>query len=252
MCSKTMFFTFLTIISSTILCFINTQQHFFTLPSPLEQTPLFERKTNNYTINAYAKPVSEKINIDNNQFTDETVTAKQHLLTVTRDIAVVWLSAYPTEADVGQNITIEVVVTNCENSLENFNLTLFYDSNTINVIPIVSLPPYSQKTITFKWNTTNVKPGAYTLTANVTILEGEINTENNNLTDGKITIKPIFTSSYWTITTSFLIGIAVLILLMILLCLRKNKEKKLPQHYYALVLLSYCKYSFQHFTLFYA
>ena len=236
MCSKTMFFNFLIIISLITLCFINVQQHFFTLPSPLEQTLLFEWKTNSYTISAYAKPVSGETKIDTKWFTDETVTVKQGLLTVTRDIAVVWLSAYPTEVDVGQNITIEVVVTNCGNSPETFNLTLFYDSNVIHVTPIVLLPSYSQKIITFKWNTTNVKSGVYTLTANVTVLKGEINTENNNLTDGRITIKPVFASSYWTITASFLIGIAVLTLLIILLCLRKHKETKLPQHYHALVL----------------
>jgi len=226
--SKTMFFTFLKITSVMTLCFIHVQQHFFTLPPLLEQIFLFEWKTNNHTISVYAKPVSEETKVDNPLITDETMTAKQRLLTATRDIAVVWLSAYPTEVDVGQNTTIEVVVMNFGSSPETFNLTLFVDSNIIHARSIVLLPSYSQKIITFKWNTTNVESGVYTLAANITVLEGEIDTENNDFTDGKMTIKPAFVFPFWTITASFLIVMAVLVSLMILFCLENREEKKPP------------------------
>lgn len=226
--SKTMFFTFLNITSVMTLCFINVQQHFFTSPPLFEQTFLFEWKTNNHTISAYAKPVYEETKVDNPWFTDEPVIVKHRLLTAARDIAVVWLSAYPTEVDVGQNTTIEVVVMNFGSSPETFNLTLFVDSNIIHARSIVLLPFYSQKIITFKWNTTNVESGVYTLAANITVLEGEIDTENNDFTDGKMTIKPAFAFPFWTITASFLIVMAVLVSLTILFCLENREEKKPP------------------------
>jgi len=211
------------------------------LPPTIEQTILFEWNTSNveegsYTISAHAEPVPGETNLANNWLEDGTITVKR-LPSITHDIAVVWLSAEPTEVYLGENITIKITVLNLGNVPESFNVTAYYDSNIIQVIPVISLSPYTPEIITLKWNTTNVKPGVYTLGANATILEGETNIENNSFTDGKIAIKPTLAPSFWTFLISFLIGLAIIILLLLIIYyLRKRKEKAITPPRYIVIL----------------
>jgi LPXTG-motif cell wall-anchored protein len=109
---------------------------------------------------------------------------------------------------------------------ESFNTTVYYNSNVIQVIPLASLIPYVPETMTIGWNTKNVKPSVYTISANTTILEGETNTANNSLKDGNVTIKPPLEIPYWEMLIPFLIGLAILALLLLLLRRRKKKKKQ--------------------------
>jgi hypothetical protein len=211
------------------------------LPPTMEETIIFQWNTSNveegiYTISAYAEPVPEETNLANNWLEDGTITVKKLPPSITHDIAVVWLSAEPTEVYVGENITIKITVLNLGNAPESFNVTAYYDSNIIDAIPVVSLSPYTQETITLEWNTTNAKTGVYTLGANATILEGEINIENNSFTDGKITIKPTLVLPFWTFLIPFLIGLAIIILLLIIYYLKKRKKKAITPPRYIVLL----------------
>jgi cbb3-type cytochrome oxidase subunit 3 len=207
----------------------------YSLPPTNEQTLTFQWDTSNveagnYTISAYAEPVPGETNLANNRFTDGTVEVKKPQPSITRDIAVVFLSASPIEVEAGENVTITVTVLNLGSMPESFNTTVYYDSNVIQVIPVTALVPYVPETMTIGWNTKNVKPGVYTISANATILEGETNTANNSRKYGNVTIKPPPGLPSWLWLMLFLIGLALLALLLLLLLLllyrrRKKKEK---------------------------
>jgi len=213
----------------------------YSLPPTMEETILFEWNTGNveegiYAISAYAEPLPEETSLANNWLEDGTITVKTLPPSITHDIAVVWLSAEPTEVYVGENITIKITVLNLGNVPESFNVTAYYGSNIIQVLPVISLSPYTQETITLEWNTTNAKTGVYTLGANATILEGEMNIENNSFKNGKITIKPTLVLPFWTFLIPFLAGLAIIILLLIIFYLRKRKKKAITPSRYIVLL----------------
>ncbi|MGB9779160.1 MAG: hypothetical protein ACPLW8_07105, partial [Candidatus Bathyarchaeales archaeon] len=89
--------------------------------------------------------------------------------------------------------------------------------------------------ITLTWNTSSVTPGVYTLSANATILEGEVDTLNNHFTDGSITIKPAFAPSYLTILAPFLIGLAVFLAIILFYYVRRKRKAVKPTPQFIIV-----------------
>jgi len=192
-----------------------------------------------YIILASAEPVPGEVNIENNVFTDGEVTLLSKPSHYVRDIAVTWLLANPIEVQVGQNITITAIVANLGNMSESFNLTLLYDSYVIQVIPVISLPTHSQETILHEWNTTDVASGTYKLRASATILEGEVNTENNSFDDGYITIQTaeaISARHVLVYLMLFMVVLAVIAsLVLFLLLYHLKRRKKPPRRYYTVI-----------------
>ena len=97
-------------------------------------------------------------------------------------------------AFIGDIIEITVVVLNNGTARnENFNVTTYFDDEVIDTIAVSMLPPSEEETLTFYWNTTGIIPGNYTITANATTVPGESHVENNEFTDGVVTlaIQPI-------------------------------------------------------------
>jgi len=184
-----------------------------------------------YTLKAYAEPVTGEVNVDNNILVDGSISVLKPSPTVTRDVAVVWMLAEPVEVEVGKTIMIKVTVANFGNVPEDFNVTIYYDTKKIESVSVALLMPYMTRDITLYWNTSGVPPGKYTLSANATIVDGEINTENNKFVDGNVTIKPAFAISLFIILLPFLIGIVVILLLTLLYYLKKRREAiKLTSH----------------------
>ncbi len=203
----------------------------YSLPPTNEQTLTFQWDTNNvtpgnYTISAYAEPVPEETNMKDNMYRDGIVQVRKSQPSIARDIAVVFLSAEPIEVSAGENVTISVAVLNLGLDPESFNTTVYYGSNLLQVIPVTSLAPYVTQTMTLEWNTRNVKPGVYSISANVTILEGETNTANNSLTYGNVTIRSPPEIPYWALVIPLLAGLAILALLLLLLSRRRKKKKE--------------------------
>ncbi len=123
---------------------------------------------------------------------DSELNQSEYLTAIGRDIAVVDVLLSTNATYVGRTVTINVTASNLGNTTETFNVSLYYDNNLINTTLIENLPPHTNKTITFHWDTTGVKPcNNYNITAKADILLGETNTTNNNLTDGKVKIKMI-------------------------------------------------------------
>ena len=72
---------------------------------------------------------------------------------------------------------------------ETFNVTIKYGLNIIETKPVVNLPQNTTQTLTFSWNTTEVVPGNYTISAEASMVPDELNTDNNIFRDGTIRIK---------------------------------------------------------------
>ena len=109
------------------------------------------------------------------------------------DVAVINVTLSVHEVYESQNIDIEVVVRNEGDFTERFNVTT-YANQTSNVIAIdtylvTSLGSPDQITIPFVWNTTEVAPGNYTITAEASVLDGETDIADNIKTSNSVWIK---------------------------------------------------------------
>jgi len=215
-------------------------QDFLHLGTHLNQTVCFFWDTSglspgNYTIWAIANPVPGETNLENNWLTDGVVEVKELLPSIIHDIAVIWLSANTTEVRAGENVTIDAMVLNLGDVPESFNLTIYYDANLVQTITIESLAPNTTLLLTTMWNTKNVEPGTYVLSANATILPNEVNTENNFFEDGQVSIRPYYEILLWLLLIPSLIGLALIALLLLLLLRRRRRKRPTAMLTYAIL-----------------
>lgn len=116
-----------------------------------------------------------------------TATASSQV-TVLFDIAVTNVESSFIAVMPGTIVTIDVTVANYGDFNEAFNLTASYDETAIGTQTIWNLAPQTQKVITFLWDTTGVDFGQYTLKANASTVEGEVNVDNNKYVDSFLTV----------------------------------------------------------------
>lgn len=98
----------------------------------------------------------------------------------THDVAVTEITPSPTSVKPGELVNVTVVVENQGAEDENFDVALHYDTTEIETKE-VALATGANESLTFNWNTTNVKAGLYALTATASIVSGETETEDNTL-----------------------------------------------------------------------
>jgi len=79
----------------------------------------------------------------------------------THDIAVVSVTPHPTLVVVGELVNITVVVENQGTENETFDLTVYYDTSAIETKTVQNLTAGTSTTLTFTWNTTDVKEEIY-------------------------------------------------------------------------------------------
>jgi len=103
------------------------------------------------------------------------------------DVAVTNIALSKTVAGQGYFVPINVTVENQGSSTETFSVTV-YANTTIIETREVTLDGGASITITFTWNTTDFAKGNYTIKAAAETIPGEIDTEDNTLTDGVVTI----------------------------------------------------------------
>jgi len=110
------------------------------------------------------------------------------------DVSIENVTLSTNETYVGSIVDINVTVKN-KGKLgmsETFNLTVKYDTNTIETKTVVNLAAGANQSLTFKWNTTGVVPGSnYTISARASTVPDELNTENNNFVDGTVEVDEI-------------------------------------------------------------
>jgi hypothetical protein len=90
---------------------------------------------------------------------------------------------------VGQGFLVHMNVTavNRGDFTETFNVTAYANITTIGS-QTVTLTSGNSTTVTFTWNTTGFARGNYTISVNATVVEGELNTTNNNFADGTVLV----------------------------------------------------------------
>lgn len=103
------------------------------------------------------------------------------------DVAVTSVSAIPLTVVKGGNVTISAVAANLGNVADTTTVTAYAGSIVVGSQP-VTLQPGTNVTLTFTWNTGSVAIGNYTVSAQASIVTGETNTANNQMTDGTVAV----------------------------------------------------------------
>lgn len=105
------------------------------------------------------------------------------------DIAVTDVALSKTVIGHGYNTTISVKLANQGDYTETFDLTV-YANTTLIALQVVALHNGTSQSVTFTWYTEGFAKGRYTISANCTLLEGEIDVLDNSFTLGvvKVTI----------------------------------------------------------------
>jgi hypothetical protein len=158
---------------------------------------------------------------------------------ITRDIAVTAVISSKTIVQRGEVDEITVKVKNKGNETESFNVTVYYDSVSIGEKYVSNLAPSNETQILFEWNTSDVLPGNYRITAVAGPVKGEIEIYDNTYVDGAVAIMPyfsLFALQWWIFLLMFMLAVvASLVLLLLLFYLRRRRRKKPPQRVYTVI-----------------
>jgi len=85
---------------------------------------------------------------------------------------------------------IEVIVKNKGTYSETFNLTAYCNESIIDTVTITDLEPFQEKKVTIVWNTEELAPlSNYTVWVEASLIPGESNVNDNQLTYGMVRIK---------------------------------------------------------------
>ena len=124
--------------------------------------------------------------------TDDTglssVKTKQILVSFAHDVAIVSVEASSNEVVAGETVSIDVVVTNLGEETESFNVIFYYGETELDTKPITNLAPDADATVVFSWDTAEVAPGHYTISAEAD-LEGDGNPTDNVKAAGTVTVE---------------------------------------------------------------
>jgi len=126
----------------------------------------------------------------------------------------------------GDTVSINVTVKNKGTEAETFQVTC-YAGTLIVGSQSVTLPPGSNTTLTFIWNTENTAPSSYQIIAKIDQITGETNLSDNTFSDGSVTItaKPLTIFGfplYWLIVIVILVATGTITALVILKRIRRR------------------------------
>lgn len=111
---------------------------------------------------------------------------------VRRDIAVTSVFCNVVEIRQGGLVNITVIVKNLGASTEIFNITAFYDEESIATISGEILENGTSRTFHFTWNTSGVPAGSYVIRAEATQVPDEFDIYNNVKVDGTVTVRVLY------------------------------------------------------------
>lgn len=117
--------------------------------------------------------------LQNDPIQDSTVDGVVHV--GLRDVAVTNIEApktVPTNSIVKINVTAE----NQGEVTETFDVTLYYDSKPIETKSLIDMPAGGIKILTFTWDVSGLPIGEYTITAEATQVQGEVDLDDNTYT----------------------------------------------------------------------
>lgn len=151
------------------------------------------------------------------------LSAYQVTPVVYHDVAVLGITYSPTSIYIRDIVTINVTVRNEGDTLESFNVTVYYDDNQIGKQPVTNLMSNESVLLTFNWNTTGIMPGTYTLKAVADTVLNENETADNIFTRGFVGVDELSAPPWnWTWT---LLSVPLVILLFAGITWKKRKAK---------------------------
>jgi len=106
------------------------------------------------------------------------------------DVALIGLTASPTNAYVGHSVKITIGLINEYYLPQDCNITLYKDGNKIETLNILALPSFEETNLTYIWDTYTSSPWNYEISAVVAAVPGEIDLIDNTLLDGTVVISP--------------------------------------------------------------
>jgi hypothetical protein len=109
------------------------------------------------------------------------------------DIAMISVAAWPHEVYPGEKVSITTVVYNTGVGNETFDATTYGNDTVIGTQTVSDLPSGNWTTLTFDWNTTDVKPGNYKIKADASVVPGEWETADNTKFNGTVTVLTVTT-----------------------------------------------------------
>jgi len=104
------------------------------------------------------------------------------------DVAVIGLTATPTDTHVGNSVKITVAVLNDYHLPQSFNVTIYGNSSVLQTLTIVNLDPYAEENFTYIWDTYTFSEGNYIIKAYAWPVPGETDTADNTYVDGTVHI----------------------------------------------------------------
>jgi nitrous oxidase accessory protein len=107
------------------------------------------------------------------------------------DISIENITTNPTQIPIGETVNITVTVKNTGKlgTAETFTVTPKRNGTNIETKQVTNLAAGATQNITFTWNTAGIETGTYTISATASLVTDELNTDNNNRTDGTVTVE---------------------------------------------------------------
>lgn len=183
----------------------------------------------NYTISA--ELLLSDDNPSNDIFFDGVITVNPPALL--HDIAVISVVPSPTEATVGDDVTISIEVENQGDFNETFSVAAYADSDTIvlgDEITVgtqsdVALTNGTSTTVTITWDTTGVAAGTYTISAKVPPVTGEREADKaDNMKAGNAVI--VHGAQGGTDYTWYIVGGVIVVVIVVAVALYFFKFRK--------------------------
>lgn len=103
------------------------------------------------------------------------------------DIAITNVVPSSNQVSLGMAVTINVTVLNDGNQSVMFDLSVYDNATLIETRQVTELAPSSQKTLAFNWNTSEVNPGFYQISASAP-LPGDPTPADNTYVDGMVEV----------------------------------------------------------------
>jgi len=141
------------------------------------------------------------------------------------DVAITGMAVLPSSVSSGGLVSINVTVLNKGSAAESFTVAVSYNGTVIETKELADLAPGASEILTFTWETKDVAPGSYVLTAATSTISGETSTEDNVYSDVALQV----TSASFMLPIEWLVVIAVVIIVVlasvIYLYMRRRSKK---------------------------
>jgi hypothetical protein len=158
------------------------------------------------------------------------------------DVAVLNVNPSSSLVYIGDTLDIYVVVKNLGGYVESFNAMVYSNSTLVGLLDVENLAPTTEKTLVFRWNTTDVPEGTYIISGLASSVLGETDLSNNHYTDGAVRVetapKRLLVPDwfYWALLALFLI----LIIMIFLLWIYRRRKREEGSFYSGWAAWYYC------------